>query len=95
MLATEMEAKHSEDITDKSREIQKWKDKYTMLEEKSKKDKKLSADKIGNIKEDLEKTRLRGKEDTKRRKEELRKKDELIDKYKKQIGSNPAPDKDW
>ena len=45
------------------------------------------------MKEELEKTLKKGKEKEKSRKEELRKKDEIIEKYKKQTNSAKESEK--
>ena len=91
-----MEMEFKDKLRDKEKETERWRDKFLQLEEKAKKDKKISAEKVTSLKEELDKTLKKGKEKEKSRKDELRKKDEIIEKYKKQTNSAKESEKgDW
>ena len=93
MALEEAQADKSKDYEAKIRDL---KDRLDNADDKNKKDKKIAAEKISNLKADLERTRTKAKEQEKRRKEELRKKDETIEKLKKQgIKKEPENAQDW
>ena len=79
-----MEEARSESFKDFELKVRDLKDRLDSADDKHKKDKKIAAEKISNLKADLERTRTKAKEQEKRRKEELRKKDDTIEKLKRQ-----------